>query len=279
MHRTEGDGYVTESGKRRFKDRNLPTYIGTVDTAEYNNAVQEELCNLIVALGGTVEPDAATDRTNAWEQIATLLLASAKITDAAMSDFDLAKGFGDILTTDGGALYIFSATPNEAGVYSTGVAAKVTTYLSANPASNPGLYVYDDNASLASQVYKGVKFAGGPGESAYDNIQYRKAAFRFDLGFTALYAVPATPDTIVAWNWNGGGSYDTDIPFTVPLIGATLLECDGSGTLEGRVTPIHINTVDNGAGFHRISEAVVSGVQTGPSGTNVLLLEFDATLL
>ena len=110
MHRTEGDGYVLEGGLRRFKDRNLPTYIGTIDTAEYNNAVQEEICSIIETLGGTVAVDAATDRTAGWHQLYDLIFQSEKITDAAISDFDLAKAFGEIAIGSGGTTWVQDLT-------------------------------------------------------------------------------------------------------------------------------------------------------------------------
>lgn len=272
MHRTEGDGFVVEGGNNRFKDQALPTYPGTVDTAEYNNAVQEEICNLIELLGGTVEADAATDRANGWRQLYDLLLDDENITDAAMSDFDLEKGFGNIETTFG--LYSLLAVPGEVTLHYEAVGADdITIFLSTNP-SSPGIGINDEATGCITKLVKGIEFDGGPGESAYENIQYRKAGFRFDLGFSTIVSNGAT----VGWDWDGVGTHDTDIPFSAFIVGAVLLECNAGGTPDGRVTPVHLDTV-NAGGFHRIDDVIAAGIQTGPSGTNVLLIEYDATSL
>lgn len=86
MHRTEGDGYVTESGFRRFVDQNLPSTPGTVHPAEWDNAVQEELCYLITAAGLTVAPTAIADRSAGWHQLYDAIFDSEAIDTGALAD-------------------------------------------------------------------------------------------------------------------------------------------------------------------------------------------------
>jgi hypothetical protein len=86
MHRTEGDYFVIEDGKRRFHDRALPLYHGTVDTAEYNNAVQEEIANVIEHVGFTLAADAGSDRAAGWHQLRDAIFLSGKIGTAAITD-------------------------------------------------------------------------------------------------------------------------------------------------------------------------------------------------
>ncbi len=69
MHRTTADGHVIENGKRRFENQDLPLKPGTADTAGYNNAVQEELCNIVELTGGTLATDENTDRNGGWRQV------------------------------------------------------------------------------------------------------------------------------------------------------------------------------------------------------------------
>ena len=212
MHRTEGDGFVIEGGKNRFKDQALPTYNGTVDTAEYNNAVQEEICNLIELLGGTVEPDAATDRTNAWRQLYEILLQSGKITNAAMSDFDLAKGFGEIETFDG--FETLKAIPGEITLYTSdaGGVDDVSLRISSDHA-HPGIEIQEETTGCTSKFFKGISFSGGPGEAAYDDMQYRKAGFAMHTG---TFATP----TVGTAHCNP--NHTTDIPTTCAIISATI---------------------------------------------------------
>jgi hypothetical protein len=86
MHRTEGDGYVLESGYRRFVDQDLPYEPGTVLPSEWANAVQEELVNLIESAGLTLETSAANDRTSGWTQLKEAIFESAAIDTAALAD-------------------------------------------------------------------------------------------------------------------------------------------------------------------------------------------------
>jgi hypothetical protein len=102
MHRTEGEDYVVEDGKRRFADQNLPTVPGTKDPAESSNAFQEELCNIIEMSGGTVAATAAADRTGGWHQAYDRIFQSAVLDSNAIDNISLAKlSDGDLNITRG----------------------------------------------------------------------------------------------------------------------------------------------------------------------------------
>lgn len=92
MHRTEGDGYILESGNRRFVDKSPPTYVGTVMPGEWANAVQEEIINVVVAAGLTPSVSESADRTLGWNQLKTALFDSEALDTTALAD--------DAVTTD-----------------------------------------------------------------------------------------------------------------------------------------------------------------------------------
>lgn len=89
MHRVDSDGYVTEGGLRRFADQNLPTLAGTLDGAEWNNAVQEEICNAIEASGLTLNTDATSDRADGWNQLATAIFNNHAIGTDALANLSV----------------------------------------------------------------------------------------------------------------------------------------------------------------------------------------------
>lgn len=139
MHRTEGDGYVLESGLRRFVDQNLPTTPGTVHPAEWDNAVQEELCYLITAAGITVASTALADRSAGWHQLYDAIFDSEALDTGAIADdavtnvkiascglskliYVHADGGVDISYVSGGATYNLSLSPLEFDLaYTSGV--------------------------------------------------------------------------------------------------------------------------------------------------------------
>ena len=92
MHRVDADGYITVGGERRWVDRNLPTYTGTLDAAYWNNAVQEEICNVIEYAGLTLATSGATDESAGWEQLKDAIFESGAISNNALAtDLSLAK--------------------------------------------------------------------------------------------------------------------------------------------------------------------------------------------
>lgn len=60
MHRIEGDGYITVSGKKYFDDEDLPTRKATQVTYQWANAIQEEIAAVIEAEGGTLNTASET---------------------------------------------------------------------------------------------------------------------------------------------------------------------------------------------------------------------------
>jgi len=268
MHRTEGDGFVVEGGKNRFKDQALPTYKGTMDTAEYNNAVQEEICNLITMLGGTIEADAATDRANGWFQIYTLLLNSAKITNAAIADFDLAKGYGTIGTADGD--YTLTATSKTVGVQKIAGAAKVLATTSADQAGTPGHAVADTDSGCVTRIFKGTVYSYGPGENTFNTCQYRKAGFALTA---SSYTAPSS-GTI-----RSNPNFTTDIPDTCEVFGATISYATGGTT--SVACPARLELVKVG-GFWKIVGVMWFQRTADPTPTGDAyncIIEYDAASL
>jgi len=267
MHRTEGDAFVIEGGKRRFKDQDLPTYPGTVDTAEYNNAVQEEICNIIETLGGTVEPDAATDRANGWHQLYTLLLQSAKIDDAALKDFNLAKGYGNIATVLG--LYSLLAVPGEITLHYEAVGADdITIFLSTLP-SNRCVGISDETSGCSLKLIKGIECEGGPGEDAFDSTQYRKAGFAMHAyGYTVVNAGITRFTT----------DFTTNIPTSCSVINASI-HYPTSGT--SVVAPVKLELTSSG-GFWKVTYVWLLKRATDPDPTSDnfdCIIEYDASSL
>lgn len=66
MHRTEGPDYITESGKRRYKETPSP---GTVVNKFHMNAIQEEIALVIEGVGMTLAATGAADRSAGWGQL------------------------------------------------------------------------------------------------------------------------------------------------------------------------------------------------------------------
>lgn len=87
MHYTEGQDYVDiGGGVREFIDQSLPGTPGTVDPAEFSNAVQYEIINCILYAGLTVETTAANDRSAGWIQLREAIFNSAAIDTAALAN-------------------------------------------------------------------------------------------------------------------------------------------------------------------------------------------------
>lgn len=104
MHRTEGEDYVVEDGKRRFINANPPTQKATRLPAEFMNAVQEEICNVINAALPAIplNPTASEDRTSGWTQLLQalqqghLILGTSFETTALMNGLTVATGFTNV---------------------------------------------------------------------------------------------------------------------------------------------------------------------------------------
>lgn len=104
MHRVDADGTIDVGGERRFVDRALPTYEGTVDGAYWNNAVQEEIATVVEYAGLTLRASGAADESAGWDQLKTAIFESTAISNGALSsDLSLTKfSQGDLGWTNGG---------------------------------------------------------------------------------------------------------------------------------------------------------------------------------
>ena len=91
MHRTEGEDYDNDlygngTNKRGYKPESAPSADdGTRLPAEAMNAIQEELCNLLEAVGIAPNTTAAADKAAGWNQLYTAIFNSQKLTAAALA--------------------------------------------------------------------------------------------------------------------------------------------------------------------------------------------------
>lgn len=125
MHRTEGSGYILEGGLRRFTE----TPPGSSVPAEWMNAVQEEIANVLVAANVTIKATAALDRSANWDQMAEAIFSSEAIDTAALADdavtddkisdcdvskltYDAAFGGADLEHISGGVTYNLTIKAN-----------------------------------------------------------------------------------------------------------------------------------------------------------------------
>jgi hypothetical protein len=94
MHRTEGEDYILEGGKRRFAAANPPSQKATRLPAEFMNAVQEEICNVITAANPTIvlNAGAAADRTAGWGQLLKALQEGHLMKGTSFNTTALADG-------------------------------------------------------------------------------------------------------------------------------------------------------------------------------------------
>lgn len=94
MHRIEGAYYDASGGTNLFQDSSS---IGTRLTAAWFNAVQEELCNLLIGLGGTpTTAGADTARNQLYSIMETAGIAKPAVTryDAMTSDVTFTCPYG-----------------------------------------------------------------------------------------------------------------------------------------------------------------------------------------
>lgn len=86
MHRTEGEDFVIESGKRRYQKAVPPNTPATRLPAESTNSFQEEICNVIELNGVALATNAANDRTANWRQMHDVIFTAKKIGSSALAD-------------------------------------------------------------------------------------------------------------------------------------------------------------------------------------------------
>lgn len=78
MHRTMGDGYIVESGKRIYADEAPPTRDATQLRHQEMNAIQEEICTVVESEGYSLNAD--TESLAQMNQMNTAI--NKKVTDA-----------------------------------------------------------------------------------------------------------------------------------------------------------------------------------------------------
>lgn len=143
MHRVDADGYITVLGERRFVDRSLPTYEGTVDGANWNNAVQEEIATVVEHAGLTLRSTGAADESAGWTQLKEAIFDSGKIGDAALdNDIGLDKISHGILNFFDGAANSRITVNSIGASFGNAFAGPVTLYerrgVSFTGATSPG---------------------------------------------------------------------------------------------------------------------------------------------
>lgn len=85
MHRTEGEDFKIESGKRRFASAVPPAQKATRLPAEFMNAVQEEIALVIENAGMTLNTGSSADRTSGWGQLWEAITTKGIIGTTALS--------------------------------------------------------------------------------------------------------------------------------------------------------------------------------------------------
>ena len=290
MHRIEDwDGdTVTESGHNRFKDRALPTYPGTVDKAEFNNAVMEELCYIVENYGGDCDITPSADRTAGWHAVHDAIFSDGNITSDAIDNISVAKlsigtlsiaagtytweqAYGGLIYRNdiSGTFYRYTNVSNE-GIHIDRVNGDVDddVYLTID-----GLECKIDNSSgtatLFQTVYgpRGITYSKGPGNvSAFESANVRKAVF--DLASAS-------------WTLDTGNIYfygadlgSTGIPDTAEVYSAFVKVSYGSGGYT-RLHPADVRPSSNGGYLELLGIRIVT--PNIPDDGCQLIIEYDAS--
>jgi hypothetical protein len=255
MHRIEDSYAVLESGKRRFVDRDLeaePPVHGTVDRAEYNNAVQEEIAYCIEQYGGNCSITASADRTAGWHALHDTIFLGGNITDSAIDElsFDvITSGTIDITVSghqwlqDNESLTIrhdvatsnyFRTVMSKTGLTALYQTAATTNKYMSLSYNTLNISEEDTGVDIAQTSVKarGIYYVQRFGNSTdLETANYRKEAYLLTglswSGSSRAYV--ATP------------SFDTGIPWTagqpLPVVAAWLQYGNVSGAA---TSPVHI---------------------------------------
>lgn len=289
MHRIEDwDGdTVTESGHNRFKDRALPTYPGTVDKAEFNNAVMEELCYIVENYGGDCDITPSADRTAGWHAVHDAIFSDGNITSDAIDNISVAKLSIGTLSIAAGT-YTWEQAYGGL-IYKQDVSATIYQHTTFD---NEGIHIDQKNGDPEDDVYltigglnckiensggtatllqtaygpRGITYAKGPGNvSAFASANVRKAVF--DL-------------SSAAWTLDAGNVYyygaDLDssgIPDTAEVYSAFAKVSYGSGGYY-RLHPADVRISASGGYLELISIRIVS--TAAPDNGCQLIIEYDA---
>lgn len=262
MHRTEGDGRVEEApGIFRFHDQALPTYIGTVDTAEFNNAVQEELCNVITMVGGAVASSAAVDRAAGWHQLYDAIFLGGHINDNAVDSLSFARIAPPLNWIDGKD----EVTLDAGGLIFDGLGGDTFD-------ATAGALYLNTSAQEMNISGRGINYAAGYGNVAeFKTAYFRKVAY----AVTGAAWAPIGSSDISCWQCST--DIITDLPVAqVPLTGiiGAWIHYDNSITTYPTPAQPAIREL-GGSGFWQVTWMNVLSTAEPPSEFT-LILEFDA---
>lgn len=290
MHRTEGDGYLDEGGLRRFVDQDVPTYDGTVDTAEYNNAVQEELCNIVELCGGTLNgggPNgtAAGDRAAGWRQVYDAIFQDGNIDDNAIDELTFGVIAPPIAYVDGSEEWHQDTTSLQ--------------YIDGDYQMTLGDtdILFEDTTDSSNQA--GVHRTLGPWARADDFItRYHGKGIHYTNGPGNSASFPAAKVRLAAWDITGitwveigsglgiyyasGLNFLTDLPIAVPLSGIyrATFRIDNAITVEPMPCVPAMREVA-ASGFYTViwMKVLISSSGSPPPTEGTLIIEYDANNL
>ena len=265
MHRTTGDGYDVDDGRRINLDD------ATVDKAMDQNAIQEEICNVITHAGLTIRGDghpitgdpAIEDWNATPDQMKQAIFESGAIGNDAITD-------NTLLITK---LSLPATRVNGDDQLYFDIEQLKFTNDDLASLSKDGLYAY--NSGSGCQIYLtgiGIQYNGGPGNSSYfDAAVLRKSAF----------------DISQAISWNEIGSsdaylaeinYDTDIPSGTLFTnqGVTAAWVQFGDVTDNYVCPATIKYYAVG-GYIRVTKIMVHSLDSSPGNTFRLIIEYNAS--
>lgn|SRR4030042_756239 len=223
MHRVDSDGYVLESGKRRFQDKSdVPPITGTLDAAEAMNALQEEIANCIELEGGTLASTAIADRTAEWRQLHDIIFDSGRLDDNSIGSLSFSKLSGEIDITLSDNTWSQNESILQYGKTSTTQNAIIQpTQISVNNTTS-GDYLrltentleVKDTGFITKLSGKGINFANGGGTNLIKNADIRWHS----IDSTDFYAEEAPVGSgIYVFAMDATENFNTEIPSSIGL--------------------------------------------------------------
>lgn len=281
MHYTEGNGRIEPTpGKYEFVDQALPTYAGTVDTAEFNNAVMYEILNVLDYAGVTPEASAAADRSAGWVQLKEAIFESSAITSDAIDEVSITKlsqGIAQITST---------------------VDTSTRLTISSN---NPRLMVqHTVNGDLAALIAN----AGGVGISQLEAKDRSGTTYQLEthvagdgITYTGTHPgsdVPKSYEAVfdasgTAWTVSASGAeiYTnvnnvtfTGIPYPSPnrnIVYKAWLRGNNAGSGGQFIFPMFMSLVNNSGTLEMTSAVILSNTNPNTLSDLEIVLTFDAT--
>ena len=271
MHRTTGDGYDVDDGRRINLDDS------TVDKAMDQNAIQEEICNVITHAGLTIRGDghpitgdpAIEDWNATPDQMKQAIFESGAIGNDAITDgtIDFAKIELPVEVTDvntdmtlEGDRLLFEINNLDHG-YSL--------------INTVGFKNEHYEGAIAELDGRGLIFLNGPGNNSnFPSARIRRTAF--DINKTISWSQSGTGNLYTASNVD----FETTIPWGVWSTGL------GDGIFQAWLqvdridysywtVPVGIQTEEQG-GYVKISQITAFGCPDEPGNQFTLILEYDA---